>query len=63
MENGGSEIMTSYHDAEEEEDFEGRECYVFNTVLSIELNDTKCIHCGKFMTLRCENIDEFIEEE
>ena len=41
----------------------GRECYVFNTSLSVEDDDTACNHCAKFMTIQCQYIGEFIDED
>ncbi len=55
--------FTGLHREEgEDEDFVGRACYDFNTMLDDELDDTACFHCHKFMTLQCEHIQEFIEE-
>lgn len=45
------------------EPYVGRECYVFNERLAPADDDTACIHCAKFMTLRCEYINEFINED
>ncbi len=49
-------------DEEEEDEFCDRECYVFNYRLKIQLDDNYCWHCIKYLTLRCEYIEDFIEE-
>ncbi|MBI5001263.1 MAG: hypothetical protein HZB92_07055 [Euryarchaeota archaeon] len=59
-------MLEGWHGREGEEDEDElryRECYLFNEHLDEELNDERCEHCRKFMTLMCERIDEFIEEE
>ena len=38
-------------------------CYEFNTRLKAYLDDGLCEHCRKWLTVECENIDEFVEEE
>lgn len=50
-------------DDEEGDEFQGRECYIFNEKLPEEQDDTRCDHCRKFMTLNCEHIEEFIDED
>ena len=47
----------------DEDEFRFRECYLFNEKIDEELNDERCTHCRKFMTLNCEHIEEFIEDE
>ena len=48
-------------DYDDDGDFVGRTCYVFNPQLPKDQNDTMCIHCRKFMTLDCEHIGDFID--
>lgn len=40
----------------------GYPCYEFNESLPVEMDDGKCIHCRKYLTVQCERIDEFIDE-
>lgn len=47
----------------EDEGFIGYPCYEFNRDLDRGLNDTKCVHCVKYLTTLCEHIDDFLEEE
>jgi len=47
----------------EDEHFRYRECYVFNVNLAINLDDARCSHCNKFLTLECKYIDEFVAED
>lgn len=47
---------------EGDEQFIGRDCYVFNVSLRPSLNDTRCGHCRFYLTARCPHIDEFIED-
>lgn len=50
-------------DEEEDDDFRYRECYEFNKNLNDVLDDGRCIHCRKYLTVQCEYIDEFLDEE
>ncbi|MEW5937184.1 MAG: hypothetical protein AB1665_05125 [Candidatus Thermoplasmatota archaeon] len=47
----------------EEDEYCGRECYVFNKALRPQMDDECCEHCAKFLTLDCKYIEEFLEEE
>ncbi len=38
-------------------------CYEFNVRLSISMDDGTCGHCRKFLTMECDNIEDFIDEE
>ena len=42
--------------------FVGRECYVFNSSLRPNLNDTVCSHCRFYLTSRCPHIEEFLDD-
>ncbi|MGC2034495.1 MAG: hypothetical protein WA761_03495 [Thermoplasmata archaeon] len=42
--------------------FEGRPCYSFNSQLHRGLDDTKCSHCKYYLTARCPNINEFLDD-
>ena len=46
----------------EEDKFIGRPCYVFNSALRSNLNDTRCSHCRHYLTARCPHIDEFLDD-
>jgi hypothetical protein len=47
---------------EEEQEFCNRECYEFNEKLKADLDDTCCEHCGKYLTLQCQYLDDFLDE-
>ncbi len=47
----------------EDEGFVGYPCFEFNSRLEPHMNDTRCVHCKKYLTTLCEHIDEFFEEE
>jgi hypothetical protein len=49
-------------DAEEENRFDHRPCYVFNPGLRAALDDTHCTHCRFYLTSRCPHIDEFLDD-
>ena len=38
-------------------------CYEFNDALPPQENDRKCVHCRKFLTISCEQIDRFLDED
>ena len=38
-------------------------CYEFNPKLRVSFDDGMCEHCAKWLTVDCENIDQYIEEE
>lgn len=38
-------------------------CYEFNVKLKEYLDDGSCEHCRMWLTVECENIDEFVVEE
>ncbi len=44
-------------------EFIGYPCYEFNGSLEPGLNDTRCVHCQKYLTVECEFLDEFLEDE
>ena len=44
-------------------DGESYECYEFNPRLRPQFDDGTCEHCRKWLTVECENIDEFVHEE
>ncbi len=39
------------------------ECYEFNDTLDPSLDDDDCTHCRKNLTVQCEHIDEFIDDD
>ncbi len=45
-----------------EDEFIGYPCYDFNPALDPARNDTRCVHCRKYLTLECEYLDEFLED-
>jgi hypothetical protein len=45
----------------EDEHFRYRECYVFNINLGLSLDDARCSHCRKYLTLDCKYINEFVD--
>ncbi len=47
---------------EGEDRFIGRSCYTFNRALRGNLDDTRCSHCLHYLTARCPNIDEFLDD-
>ena len=40
-----------------------RKCYGFNELLDPSLDDDDCTHCHKYLTVQCDNIDEFINND
>ena len=38
-------------------------CYEFNPELRPDRDDGRCESCRKFLTMECEYIDHFMEEE
>jgi len=46
-----------------EDGFTGYPCYEFNPRLEPSVNDTRCVHCRKYLTTACDYIDEFLEDE
>ena len=46
-----------------DEDFIGYPCFEFNTTLSPDRNDTRCVHCRKYLTIECEYLDQFLEDD
>ncbi len=49
-----------YEDRESPEPFA---CYEFNTTFLPMLDDRSCEHCRKWLTMECEHIDDFINDE
>ncbi|HEY4705512.1 MAG TPA: hypothetical protein VII27_07260 [Thermoplasmata archaeon] len=45
-----------------EDEFIGFPCFEFNTALAPERDDTRCIHCRKYLTVACEYLDDFFED-
>ena len=45
-----------------QDEFCGRECYEFNARLESSLNDRCCVHCSKYLTLRCPYLDDFMDD-
>nr|AKQ02687.1 hypothetical protein [uncultured euryarchaeote Rifle_16ft_4_minimus_37664] len=50
-------------DAEFFEFSEPMPCYEFNGGLEPAEDNGRCEHCRKFLTLECEYIDHFMEED
>jgi len=50
-------------EAAQEEGFIGYPCFEFDPRLDPSRNDTRCVHCRKYLTVACEYIDEFVEDE
>ncbi len=40
----------------------GLPCYEFNDTLNRGLDDWRCVHCRKFLTVECPYIDEMVGE-
>ena len=56
-----------WYDEEEEQHEEGEElrnfpCYEFNQDLRKDMDDRYCIHCKKYLTLQCENLEMFLDD-
>ena len=45
-----------------DEEFIGYPCFEFNAALDPERNDTRCVHCRKYLTIQCEYLDQFLED-
>jgi hypothetical protein len=45
-----------------QDEFCDRECYEFNARLESSLNDGCCVHCSKYLTLRCPSLDDFMDD-
>ena len=50
-------------DEASDDDFIGYPCFEFNAALDPELNDTRCVHCRKYLTVQCEYLDQFLGDE
>ncbi|MEM0128870.1 MAG: hypothetical protein QXG65_01710 [Thermoplasmata archaeon] len=42
--------------------FSNRPCYEFNPRLASGSNDRRCVHCRHYLTPRCPEIDEFLDD-
>ena len=42
--------------------FVNRPCYEFNARLRTTANDRRCVHCRHYLTPRCPEIDEFLDD-
>ena len=47
---------------EDGEEWMDMACYEFNERLPVHLDDRRCVHCRKYLTLACPQIDELMEE-
>ncbi|MGI0055021.1 MAG: hypothetical protein ACREB9_05930 [Thermoplasmata archaeon] len=45
-----------------EDPFVNRPCYEFNGRLTTSSNDRRCVHCRHYLTPRCPEIDEFLDD-
>ncbi len=46
-----------------DDEFIGYPCFEFNPALSPDQNDTRCVHCRKYLTVQCEYLDQFLEDD
>ena len=51
-----------WNEEDEEDEFCGRECYIFNNKLKGQFDDDCCEHCKMYLTLQCAHLEDFMEE-
>lgn len=49
-------------DASSADRYTNRPCYEFNPRLATSENDRHCTHCRHYLTPRCPEIDEFLDD-
>lgn len=54
-------IFNGVPDGYEDDEYRYRECYQFNEDLDDLMDDARCVHCRKYLTLDCPHIGEFID--
>lgn len=59
----GSPPATGGESAGGDGELRDQPCYEFNDVLPPMSNDRRCRNCRKFLTLSCEQIDRFLDED
>jgi hypothetical protein len=64
-EDDGEDLYEDEGDGTEDEDegqFCGRDCYVFNVRLDKDKDDRCCIHCKMYLTLQCPHLSDFMDD-
>jgi len=46
-----------------DDEFIGYPGFEFNTALAPDRNDTRCVHCRKYLTVQCEYLEQFLEDD
>ncbi len=55
-------VMETFGEPEGPDPFVNRPCYEFNNRLGTAANDRRCVHCRHYLTPRCPEIDEFLDD-
>lgn len=55
-------LVESWSDEAPERPYFNRPCYEFNARLGTSENDRHCVHCRHYLTPRCPELAEFLDD-